>query len=123
MRRTYQQGSVYQKGRRKSDPWLAEVPAYVQFCLDIPGHQHPKRKRLALVICRSRTIAERTAAERLEVLGVNSTQHFIEATSSITFKKQREAWLGRCSGSLFPHCAQTVRFEWQSYHREPERRN
>lgn len=38
-------------------------------------------------------MAERRAAEKLEQLGINSTQHFIETTSSITFKRQAEQWL------------------------------
>jgi hypothetical protein len=44
-------------------------------------------------ICRTRTIAERAAAEKLEKLGINSAQTFIEATSTITFKAQGEIWL------------------------------
>jgi len=38
-------------------------------------------------------MAERAAGERLEQLGVNSTQAFIEATSNITFQRQGEIWL------------------------------
>jgi integrase len=93
MRRKYQQGHVYQKGRQKSDPWLPERPAYVRFWLDVPGEADPRRKRIALGICRTRTIAERRAAERLEQLGINSTQQFIEATTSISFREQGERWL------------------------------
>ena len=48
---------------------------------------------MSLGICRTRTIAERAAAEKLEQLGVNSAQAFIEATSNITFKHQAEIWL------------------------------
>ncbi|PYK09121.1 MAG: hypothetical protein DME61_07555, partial [Verrucomicrobia bacterium] len=77
MRRKYQQGHVYQKGRQKSDPWLPERPAYVRFWRDVPGEADPRRKRIALGICRTRTTAERRAAERLEQLGINSTQQFI----------------------------------------------
>jgi integrase len=32
-------------------------------------------------------------AEKLEQLGINSTQRFIEATSTITFRQQAETWL------------------------------
>jgi integrase len=77
----------------KSDPWLPETPAYLQFWRDVPGQATPKRERIALGCCRTRTIAERQAAEKLELLGINSTQTFIEATSNITFKQQGEAWL------------------------------
>ena len=93
MRRKYQQGHVYQKGRQKSDPWLPERPAYVRFWRDVAGEADPRRKRIALGICRTRTNAERRAAERLEQLGINSTQQFIEATTSISFREQGEVWL------------------------------
>ena len=60
---------------------------------DAPGQDKQVRKVLSIGIHRTRTIAERAAAEKLEKLGVNSTQTFIETTSSITFKQQAEVWL------------------------------
>jgi integrase len=93
MRRKYQTGYVFQKGRRKSDEWLPDVAAYVQFWRDIPGRPDAKRDVVSIGICRTRTIAERRAAERLEQLGINSAQTFIESTCSTTFKEQGEMWL------------------------------
>ena len=93
MRRKYQQGNVLQKGRRRSEQWMPDEPAYVRFWEDIPGQPNSKRTYVPLGICRTRTIAERKAAEKLEQLGINSTQHFVEATSNITFKQRGEAWL------------------------------
>jgi hypothetical protein len=93
MRRKGQQGNVFQKNRRKSDRWLAGTPCYVQFWRDVPREPNSRREKVALGICRTRTIAERRAAEKLEQLGINSIQHFIEATSSITFRQQGEIWL------------------------------
>ena len=93
MRRRGQQGNVFQKNRRKSDPWLAGTPCYVQFWRGVSGEPNSRREKVALGICSTRTIAERRAAEKLEQLGINSTQHFIEATSSITFRQQGETWL------------------------------
>lgn len=84
---------MFQKNRRRSDPWLPEATAYVQFWRDVPGQAEAKREFVALGLCRTRTIAERRAAEKLEQLGINSTQTFIEATSTITFKLQGEVWL------------------------------
>jgi hypothetical protein len=92
-RRTHQQGYVFQKGRRKTDEWLPEAPAYVQFYRDIPGEADAKHAAVSLGVCLTRTIAGRTAAETLEKLGINSTQTFIEVTSNITFKDQGEIWL------------------------------
>ena len=92
-RRKYQQEYVYQQHRKKSDAWLPDAPCYVLYWRDVPGQADSKRAVAALGKCRTRTIAERKAAEQLEKLGVNSTQTFIEATSSITFKLQAEIWL------------------------------
>src|SRR6266481_3839472 len=93
MRRRYQQGHVFQKGRQRSEKWATDEPAYVRFWKDVPGQPNSKRTYVPLGICRTRTIAERKAAQELERLGINSNQHFIEATSSITFHDQGERWL------------------------------
>jgi hypothetical protein len=92
-RRKYQQGQVYQKGRKQSDVWLPKEPAYVQFWGDVPGQEKRRRHHLALGLFRTRTIAERAAAEKLEQLGINSAQTFTETTSTVTFKQQGEIWL------------------------------
>lgn len=68
-------------------------PAYVQFWRDIPGQDEPEKEKATLGICRTRTIAERAAAEKLETLGINSEQTFIESTANITFHDQGEIWL------------------------------
>ena len=65
----------------------------MRFCRDIPGQDEPEKEKASLGICRTRTIAERAAAEKLEKLGVNSTQTFIESTSNIAFQDQGEIWL------------------------------
>lgn len=92
-RRTHQHGYVFQKGRRKTDPWLPKALAYVQFYRDVSGEPDAKHAAMSLGVCRTRSIAERRAAEKLEKLGVNSEQTFIEATSNITFQQQAEIWL------------------------------
>ena len=72
----------------KNSAWLKDAPAYVQFWQDIPGQENPKGDVVAIGICRTRTIAERRAAEKLEQLGINSAQTFIESTCSITFRQR-----------------------------------
>jgi hypothetical protein len=91
-RRTYQAGNVFQKGRTKSDRWDAALPAYGRFWKDVPGAR-PRRIVISLGVCSTRSVAERKCSERIEKLGVNSTQHFIESTSTNTFKQQAEIWL------------------------------
>lgn len=91
-RRTYQAGSVFQKGRNKTQEWLPDAAAYGRFWKDVPGKQ-PQRIVVSLGMCRTRTLAERKCWEHIEKLGVNSTQHFVESTSNVTFKQQGEFWL------------------------------
>src|SRR5467141_7908 len=93
MRRAYQKGYVFQKGRKRSDAWQPEEPAFVQFWRDVPGQDQPTKEAVHLGLCRTRTIAERAAAEKLEQLGINSARTFIEATSTVSFKGQGEIWL------------------------------
>jgi hypothetical protein len=93
MRRKGQDGSVFQKGRRKSDEWQPDEPAYVRYWKDVPGQAAPKREVIPLSTFAKRGHAEREAVRRIEQLGINSTQRFVEATSSTTFKQQGEWWL------------------------------
>src|SRR6202000_2139695 len=90
-RRTYQAGSVFQKGKAVDDRWDAQAPAYVRYWNETPDGS--RREYHALGVCRTRSIAERAAMEFLEKIGVNSTQHFVEATSNTTFRRQAETWL------------------------------
>jgi hypothetical protein len=65
----------------------------VQFWRDVPGRERPIKGAMSLGLCRTRTIAERAAAEKLEQLGINSKQTFVEATSTVAFRDQAEIWL------------------------------
>lgn len=65
----------------------------MRFWRDVPGRTEPRREIQALGICRTRSIAERKAGEILDRLGINDTQTFVEATSSIGFRRQAEIWL------------------------------
>src|SRR5579859_5924338 len=86
-RRTYQAGSVFQKGRNKAERWESKMPAYGRYWKDVPGSS-PKRVLIALGVCRTRSVAERKCAQHIEQLGINSTQRFVESTSTVTFKQQ-----------------------------------
>jgi hypothetical protein len=65
----------------------------VKFWRDLPGQLDQIQETSALGTCRTRTIAQRRAAEKLEQLGINSTQTFIEVNSNVTFRQQGEIWL------------------------------
>jgi len=113
MRRNWQAGRVYQEGRKKSDPWLPTMVAYVQYWRDVPGQAEPKRGFVSLGVCRTRTIAVRKAAEKLEELGINSTQSFRESTSNITFQEQGEIWLQSLSNRKRNPLEQTTIDTWR----------
>lgn len=94
MRRKGQNGSVFQKGRRiEDDDWSPIEPAYLRFWRDVPGQAERRREVVPLGICRTRTIAEGKAAQKLEELGINNAQKFHEANSRTTFKQQSRWWL------------------------------
>ena len=90
MRRSWQQGYIYQKNNPRK--WDENAPAYLQYWRDIPG-QERQRETAPLGICRTRTVATRRAAEQLECLGINSTQQLSEAISNASFQMQAERWL------------------------------
>jgi len=91
-RRTYQAGSVFQKGRSRADRWETSAHAYGRFWQDVPGI-NPRRTVIPLGVCRTRSIAERKCAEHIEKLGINSAQNFVQSTSTIKFRPQGELWL------------------------------
>jgi hypothetical protein len=91
-RRTYQAGSVFQKGKNRKEKWDTTQAAYGRFWKDVPGRR-PRRVVISLGLCRTRWIAKRKLAERINSLGINSKGHFIEATSTLTFRQQAERWL------------------------------
>lgn len=89
-RRTYQAGSVFQKGRAKADGWIPEAAAYGRFWVDAPA---PSRVVISLGVCATKSMAQRKLADHLDKLGLNSTKHLIESTSTILFRQQGELWL------------------------------
>jgi hypothetical protein len=91
-RRTYQAGGVYQAGKTRADRWDAAASAYGRFWKDRPsGKKH--LASVTLGICRTRSIAERKLAEHIDKLGISSSSQFTQSTSTLTFKRQAEAWL------------------------------
>ena len=91
-RRTYQAGSVFQSNKKRSDPWDGAALAHGRYWQDRPG-QPPKRTIVNLGVCRTRTIAQRKLAEQIESQGINTTQHYIESTTTVSFQQQAEIWL------------------------------
>ena len=47
-----QRGHVYQKGRKKSDPWIPTQRGYGFFRVDVPGQAKQAEVRIPLGLCR-----------------------------------------------------------------------
>ncbi len=91
-RRTYHAGTVFQKGRTKSDRWDETLPSYGRYWKEVPG-SIPRRIVVFLGVRMTRSLADRECADHIRKLGISSERRFIEATSTVTFKRQGETWL------------------------------
>src|SRR5260370_6512039 len=91
MRRSWQQGYIYQKNNPRKK-WDENAPAYRENWRDIPG-TGGQRRTAPRGICPTRPVDTRRAAEQLERLGINSTQQLSEAISNASFQMQAERWL------------------------------
>ena len=52
-----QRGYVYQKGRKKGEPWKSKEPTYGRYRVDVPGEHGQKEVRVALGYCRDEMAA------------------------------------------------------------------
>ena len=65
-----QRGYVYQKGRKKSDPWVSTQRAYGFFRMDVPGQTKQAEVRIPLGLCRDRVSAMFKLREAMRKAGV-----------------------------------------------------
>ncbi len=82
---------MFQKRRAKADGWIPGAAAYGRFWEDNGSRR--KRIVLSLGACATKSIAQRRLSDYLNKLGLNSTQHLSESTSTVTFRQQGELWL------------------------------
>src|SRR6516225_4300349 len=81
--------SVLMRGNRRSRLLYSSGGTY-------RGRTNPRRRQCILGSA-AHAPSQKAAAEKLEQLGINSTQTFIEATTNITFNEQAEIWLKECA--------------------------
>ena len=90
-RRIGQKGSVFQ---RDSGAWNPKKTAFGRYYID--AGQNRIRKKIALGLCATKTIAGQKLREYLEREGVNSPILFRQNTGpSVTFREQAEVWRAR----------------------------
>jgi integrase len=99
-----QRGYVYQKGRKKSDPWSPKELAYGRYRVDVPGQQHQKEVRAALGYCRDRIDAMLSLQKIMGVAGVLDFQKICERiTPAISFREQAAWWIAEIKAGRIVH--------------------
>jgi integrase len=111
-RRTGQKGNVFQKESQAT--WNPSAPAYGRFWIDVPGKER-QRKKIALGVCRTASIAKQKLREHIEFSGVNSTQTFVASTSpATTFRAQASVWIDSLSARRRRPVKPATIQSWQS---------
>ena len=64
-----QRGYVYQKGRKKSDPWIPTQRAYGFFRMDVPGQTKQAEVRIPLGLSRDRMSAMLKLHQAMQAAG------------------------------------------------------
>ena len=89
-----QRGYPYQKGRKKSDPWIPEKRAYGFYRIDLPGQTKQKEVRIPLGFCRDRMSAMLKLHQVMQAEGVLDVEKIRERiTPATTFESQSAWWL------------------------------
>jgi integrase len=89
-----QRGYVYQKQRRKGDPWDPKQRAYGRYRIDVPGERGQKDVRVALGLCRDELDAMLKLHEEMKRSGALDLDRVRERLApAITFRVQAAWWL------------------------------
>jgi len=88
-----QRGYVYQKGRKKSDPWVPTERAYGFYRIDVPGQARQKQVRVPLGFRRDKKSAEFELRRVMQKAGVLDPEKIRERiTPATTFRMQAD-WM------------------------------
>jgi integrase len=105
-----QLGYVYQKGRKRSDPWNVRERSYGRYRLDVPGEQNQKEVRVALGYCRDKTEAMLKLHEEMRKVGVLDLDKVRERLSPVvTFRMQATWWLEAIKSGEVVHSRKRTR--------------
>ena len=99
-----QRGYVYQKRRKKSDPWCPVELAYGRYRIDIPGRQNQREGRVSLGRCRDRMDAMLSLQRFMKDAGVFDIGKIRERiTPSTTFREQAAWWIAEMKAGRIVH--------------------
>ena len=90
-----QRGYAYQKGRKKTHPWLPDERAYGFYRIDVPGQTKQKEVRVPLGFRRDKKSAELELHRIMQEAGVLDSEKIQERiTPATSFRTQAEWWIG-----------------------------
>ena len=99
-----QRGYVYQKGRKKSDPWFPTELAYGRYRVDLPGQQNQQEVRVPLGRCRDRLDAVLSLQRIMGEAGVLDIEKIRERiTPATTFREQAAWWIAEMEAGRIVH--------------------
>jgi len=87
-----QRGYVYQKGRKKGEPWNPKERAYGRYRIDVPGEHDQKEVRVALGYCRDEIDAMLKLQEERGKAGVLDLEKVRECITPTTKFCDQAAW-------------------------------
>ncbi len=90
-----QRGYVYQKGRRKGEPWNPKERAYGRYRIDVPGEHNQKDVRVALGYCRDEMNAILRLQKEMEKAGVLDLDKVRERLLPVVNFRMQAAWCWR----------------------------
>ncbi|MGB8675433.1 MAG: site-specific integrase [Candidatus Acidiferrales bacterium] len=85
-------GYVYQKGRKKGDPWNPKERGYGRYRIDVPGEHGQKEVRVALGYCRNELDAMLRLQEEMKTAGVLDLNKVRERLSPVVDFRTQAAW-------------------------------
>ncbi len=89
-----QRGYVYQKGRKRGEPWNSKGRTYGRYRVDVPGGHGQQEVRVALGYCRDEMDAMLKLQAEMNKAGVLDIERVRERiTSSVTFRTQAAWWI------------------------------
>jgi hypothetical protein len=88
-------GTLYQEGRKQTDQWLTDKPAYLRIFLDIPGQNERVKHNEPLGKCSTREEARRKTDRWIMTNGINDREKLESAVQAgeTTFRSQAAWWL------------------------------
>lgn len=107
-----QRGYVYQKGKKKGEPWNPRERAYGRYRIDVPGESGQKEVRKALGYCRDELDAMLNLHEEMRSAGALDLNKVRECLApATTFRAQAAWWVNEMTAGRIVHAKKRERID------------